>query len=252
MEQNNFEQTSLVVVETKEPKRKKAWLFGGRMIVAAAALIIGFSSFGGVPNAARPSDVGRLTSVKTAYRNSVQDEDAGTNMRIFDMRMRWRGDKWEYSTDGGNVWTETAPDGVKVSADGGLTMWGGEGKPEDFDLDAYRQEIDKTLRDIIASQNKLLSDVMPEGIEGGSFFSAGGTVARKTDGAWEFSSDGGKTWSKEPPDGVKVSEDGSRIRIGGGEIVSNGYDSETDFDEWFNKWHEGFDGSGSKASGTSV
>lgn len=70
----------------------------------------------------------------------------------------------------------------------------------------------------------MMSETIPEGYEEwGSFARFGDTIARQTeDGQWEYSADGGETWTNETPDGFSVNEDGTRSSIGGdGEDLRN-------------------------------
>jgi len=79
-----------------------------------------------------------------------------------------------YSTDGGKNWSQDAPEGVTVSEeDGKITITNG---------------------------------VPPKDGEGG------GMLIKVEDGIRYFSTDGGRTWSQNAPEGVTVNEDGSVIK----------------------------------------
>lgn len=55
---------------------------------------------------------------------------------------RWNGDKWEYSTDGGEAWTDEAPEGSSVSEDGTTFSIGGDGEDLDnFDFESFWQNL---------------------------------------------------------------------------------------------------------------
>jgi len=79
-----------------------------------------------------------------------------------------------YSTDDGKTWSQDAPDGVTVSEeDGKLTITRG----------------------------------IPTKAGKGS-----GMLIKVEDGVRYYSTDGGKTWSQNPPKGVTVNKDGSVIK----------------------------------------
>lgn len=80
-----------------------------------------------------------------------------------------------YSTDDGKTWSKDAPSGVTVNQDGGKTT--------------------------ITSGN------LPAGGEGK------GMLSKVENGVATYSTDGGKTWSKDAPDGVTVNQDGGKIEI---------------------------------------
>lgn len=206
-------------------KSKKTLLAGGMVVLIIAALMVGLNFFSGSSQATggslQPDNLVQpgaspLNAKQDGDETSGSDTDGGdVDMHTYDIRMRWNGERWEYSTDGGQTWTDTPPDGVKVDENGDLTMWQGEGDIEDFDPDAHMQEVD----DMINS------------IESGIDERYGDSIARKVDGVWEFSSDDGATWTNEPPEGIEVSEDGTRFRIGGGEGDIDNFDADSSLEE---------------------
>lgn len=240
-------------------KNKKTLLAGGMIVLTIAALMAGMilsngsaQAGGGPPEPNKLMQTGatplnaELDESETPDSNAEADTDDGdADMRVNETRMRWNGENWEYSTDGGQTWTDTPPDGVRVEEDGGLTMWQGEGDIEDFDLDAYMKEVDDMIDSIQSEVKERYGDVMPEGSEEGSFFTFGDSIARQVDGVWEFSSDGGETWTNEPPEGIEMNEDGTRFRIGGGEGDLDDFDAETWLEEWYNKWRSNYENNGS-------
>jgi len=248
-------------------KNKNTLLIGGTIVLAIAIVMAGLIFFnnsaqaaGGFPEPNNLSQTGAipLNADQDEEETPDGDADAGdgnADMRVNDTRMRWNGEKWEYSTDGGKTWTDTPPDGVKVDEDGGVTMRQGEGDIEDFDLDAFMKDVDDMVESTMADVNERYGDVMPEGSEGGSFFTYGDSIARQVDGVWEFSSDGGETWTNEPPEGIEVSEDGTRFRIGGGEGDINDFDAEEWLEEWENEWRSNYeddDSTPGTAQGTTI
>lgn len=221
-------------------KNKKTLLAGGAIVFAIAVLMASLIFLSSNSAQAAVPDPGSTRQAVTPL-NADQDsestpENGSTDAQVNETRIRWNGEKWEYSTDGGKTWTDTPPDGVQVDEDGGLSMWQGEGDIEDFDLDAFMQDVDNMVNDIMSDVNERYGDVMPESSEGGSFFTFGDSIARQVDGVWEFSSDDGETWTNEPPEGLEVSEDGTRFRIGGGEGDINDFDVDAWLEEWYNEW----------------
>lgn len=79
-----------------------------------------------------------------------------------------------YSTDGGKTWSGKAPEGVSINED---------------------------------STGGVLKGLSPEGAV------KGGLAVKVENGVRSYSTDGGKTWSKEVPKGVTVSEDGKKIKM---------------------------------------
>jgi len=119
---------------------------------------------------------------------------------------------------------------------------------KDFDLDSFSQAVDNFVNSILSDINERYSDVMPE--DGGSFFSSGDTIARQVDGVWEFSTDGGETWTNEAPEGFEASEDGTRFRMGGGEGDIDDFDVDSWLEEQYNEWRSYFDKDDSDTTGT--
>ena len=245
-----------------ENKMNKKLLAGGA--IALVALMVCLTQFNsGVQAADGPPEPINLSqaSVIPLYAQQAENDipyedaapdDSDMDMRINDTRMRWNGEAWEYSTDGGETWTDTAPDGVTVDENGGMTMWQGDGEAPDFDLDAFMQEVDTMIDSILSEANERYGSLMPEDAEGGSFFNFGGSIARQVDGVWEYSSDGGETWTNEPPEGFEVSEDGTRFRIGGGDGDINDFDVEAWFEEWYNEWNGSYENSSTKQTAQTI
>lgn len=226
----------------EEMKNKKTLLTGGSIVLAIAVIMAGLTIFNSSAQASDSST--KPQKANTTTLTTEQDEketDSSVDMSINDTRMRWNGEKWEYSTDGGETWSDTPPDGVSVDEDGNI--WHGEGNMEDFDREAFMQDVDDMVNDIMSDVDERYGDVMPEGSEGSSFFTYGDTIARKVDGVWEFSSDEGETWTNEPPEGIEVSEDGSSLRFGSGE--GEGDINDFDAEEWLEKWRSEFESSSS-------
>lgn len=211
---------------TEKMKAKKLAIAVGAFALAAV-LLAGVYFFGGRAGAAArtasaplnpavPATALKTTSEYVTMTNKGNGDDlpergAGT-------LARWDGNSWEYSSDGGETWMDTPPDGITEGADGSLQfgqVQGDEGSSR-FESDAWQQTIDNLLASILKEVDDQLNEIMPEGYqEWGSFFSFGDTIARQTnDGAWEFSTDSGKTWTDETPDGFSYNEDGTRFTFG--------------------------------------
>lgn len=235
-----------------EKRLKRAMFTCGAVALVSAAVITGISLHGGgVQVKEAISDTSFLRDVRQISTVSVNNSDDGSDdIRVNGTKIRKNGETWEYSTDNGRTWTDTPPDGVHMGEDGGLTMWQGQGKAEDFDHDALMGDIDKLLNDILSEANERYGNVLPQGSEDGTSFVYGETIARQVEGAWEFSSDGGETWTKEVPEGFEVSEDGTRFRLGGGDGDgdTNDFDVDTWLDEWYKDWSSGYDGTGYKST----
>ena len=104
-----------------------------------------------------------------------------------------------------------------------------EGDAKDNNSEQLMQSIDSLIENILADVDEHMSKYMPEGYEnGGSLITSGDTIARQVDGVWEFSEDGGQTWTDEAPEGFEASEDGTRFKYGGGSLE--------DLDEWLKEW----------------
>lgn len=246
----------------RKSKNKKMLLSGGLKILVFTAFMVSLmclnssarTSTEGSQEPNQPVQAGAIplsTEQDEAESPDSETEEAesGVDMSINDTRMRWNGEQWEYSTDGGQTWTDTPPDDVHVDEDGNLNVWQGEGDYEDFDVDAYLQEVEDMVDSIMSDIDERYGDLIPEGTEDGSFFTYGDTIARQVDGVWEFSYDGGETWTTELPEGFELSEDGTRFRIGGSEGDIDDFDAE----EWLDEWGDSYEyNAGTLESGQNV
>lgn len=232
-------------------KNQKMLLSGGLKILVIVALMISLmclnSNAQTTPASQEPNQSAQMgpiplsTEQNEAESSETEEAKDDVDMRYNDTRMRWNGEQWEYSTDGGQTWTSTPPEDVHVDEDGNLNVWQGEGDYEDFDVDAYLQEVEDMVDSIMSDFDERYGDLIPEGTENGSFFSYGDTIARQVDGVWEFSYDGGETWTTEPPEGFELSEDGTRFRIGGGEGDIDDFDAEEWLEKWQGEWNNSYE-----------
>ncbi|MGG5332780.1 sialidase family protein [Enterococcus sp. AZ163] len=102
-----------------------------------------------------------------------------------DVKVRRNNGKWEFSSDDGVSWTRTPPEDIYEDKDGRLR---------------YKNSLSKTIT------KDPEDDVFkfPFDDKNGK-----GIVMKQEDGKWKFSSDGGKTWTEEVPEGVEVDKDGT-------------------------------------------
>ncbi|WP_374966598.1 sialidase family protein [Lysinibacillus sp. RS5] len=158
---------------------------------------------------------------------SVGTRSAGGELNSFAVRQNADG-VTEYSTDGGKTWTKNAPKGAVVTknADGSSDISVGT-QPAGGVLNiAVRQNADG-VTEYSTDGGKTWTKNVPKGAvvtknaDGSSAFSvgtrsAGGelnsfAVRQNADGVTEYSTDGGKTWTKNAPKGAVVTKnaDGS-------------------------------------------
>lgn len=100
-------------------------------------------------------------------------------------KIRRSNNKWQFSSDDGATWSETPPEGIYEGNDGRLY---------------YEAEKMKSMNSEATGE---ISE-FPFGDGAGN-----GVIMKRENDTWQFSSDGGKTWTDEAPDGVKLSEDGT-------------------------------------------
>ena len=98
-----------------------------------------------------------------------------------------------YSVDGGNTWIEGMAEdsNIKYSLDDGKTWH--EGLPPENNEDSVIVTNTNSAGEIPDGHESIGIDIMDE------------------NGIQKYSSDGGKTWSEDVPDGVIVSDDGNSI-----------------------------------------
>lgn len=238
----------------KRQRRKRVMLLCGAVALASAAVIAGISLSGDIFQAAEhASGTSFLRETTPLSTVSVKDTADGSaaDIQINGTKIRRTENIWEYSTDNGKTWTDTPPDGVRMGNNGDLSMWQGQREPEDFDYGAFMKDIDKLLNDIRTEANECYASMLPQGGEGGASLTFGDSIARQVDGVWEFSSDGGETWTKDAPEGFEVSDDGTRFRLGGGDGDVNDMDVDAWLDEWYKEWSSNYDGTDYKGTNVS-
>lgn len=192
-------------------KRKKGWMTGSATTLATI-LLAGMLLLGG-----------------GAQASSTPEPAEKAEIHTNDVRARWNNDAWEYSSDDGETWTDEVPEGVTVHEDQSLTLLPGDDTLTGSGTDPWEQSLDSWLASVYAEAGNIINDTLPDGHEDwGSFIRFGETIARQNDdGQWEYSTDGGETWTDEAPEGVSVNESGTGFRFSNGE-ASGGF------------WLEGF------------
>lgn len=131
-------------------------------------------------------NIGKAVAEATAYN---QTDVSFTNKRkqktkLDDVKIRRNNGKWEFSSDEGVSWSTTPPEGLYEDEDGRLR---------------YKN-----------SRSESISRSSTEDIVNFPFSdnSINGTIMKRKDNKWTFSSDDGKTWTEEKPAGVEIDKDG--------------------------------------------
>lgn len=150
--------------------------------------------------------------------------------------MKRENDSWQFSSDGGETWTDEAPEGVEVGDDGTVTWKSEDGKQvSEYDPSngqwKYSDDGGKTWSDPLqeiedwiengftmsvaegilmklqdgkvvysTDEGKTWSEEVPEGLE----VPENSVIAKGEDGKMKYSTDGGKTWSEEKPEGFEI------------------------------------------------
>ena len=135
-----------------------------------------------------------------------------------------------YSTDGGKTWSQNAPEGVTVSdKDGKFTITNGI-PPKDGEGDGVLSKMEDGVRHYSTDGGKTWSQNAPEGVtvsdKDGKFTitngippkdgEGDGVLSKMEDGVRHYSTDGGKTWSQNAPEGVTVSDKDGKFTITNG------------------------------------
>lgn len=123
-----------------------------------------------------------VTGAKAEANLNASTEEQQVNSE--DVKVRRNNGKWEFSSDDGISWTRTPPKDIYEDKDGRLR---------------YKNSLSKTVN------NNPEDDIFkfPFNDQNGN-----GIVMKREDDKWKFSSDGGKTWSEEVPEGVTVDKEG--------------------------------------------
>ncbi|WP_086350873.1 hypothetical protein [Candidatus Enterococcus clewellii] len=100
-------------------------------------------------------------------------------------KIRRRSNKWQFSSDDGATWTDTPPEGIYQGDDGRLYY------------DSAK------MKGLTSSANGEIAE-FPFADEAGN-----GVIMKREEDEWQFSSDGGKTWTDDVPEGVEIAKDGT-------------------------------------------
>ncbi|WP_321384392.1 sialidase family protein [uncultured Enterococcus sp.] len=100
-------------------------------------------------------------------------------------KIRRNNNKWQFSSDDGDTWSETPPEGIYEGDDGRLYY-----------------ESDKIKGMNSKSEGEIAE--FPFGDEAGN-----NVIMKRENDSWQFSSDGGRTWTDEAPEGVDIAKDGT-------------------------------------------
>ena len=137
-----------------------------------------------------------------------------------------------YSTDGGKTWSKNVPDGVAVNdKDGKLTISNGT-PPKDGEGKGILCKVENGVSSYSTDGGKTWSENAPDGAEDsrtigkyGRITHANGNPSGDANGAGLqikmengvrlYSTDGGKTWSKNAPNGVTIGDDGKVSMMNG-------------------------------------
>lgn len=131
---------------------------------------------------------------------------------VDDVKIRRNNDRWEFSSDEGISWSTTPPDGIYEDADGRLR---------------YKN-----------SKSERINNTSSEDTFKFPFSDKKGNsmIMKREEDKWKFSSDGGKTWSEEKPEGVEIDKNGKLTwKSTDGKKVS-------EFDPKENQWKYSEDG----------
>ena len=125
-----------------------------------------------------------------------------------------------FSTDGGETWTEKAPDGVTINEkDGKFTILNGT-PLKDADGQSILVKMKDGVRTFSTDGGETWTEKAPDGVtineKDGKFTILNGTplkdadgqsiLVKMKDGVRTFSTDGGETWTEKVPDGMTISE----------------------------------------------
>lgn len=105
--------------------------------------------------------------------------------RLEGTKIRRNNSKWQFSSDDGDTWSDTPPEGIYEGEDGRLYY--DSAKMKGMNSQASGEIAEFPFADE----------------EGNS------VIMKREKDSWQFSSDGGKSWTDEVPDGVEVAKDGT-------------------------------------------
>ncbi|MBB6214515.1 hypothetical protein HNQ80_000595 [Anaerosolibacter carboniphilus] len=137
-----------------------------------------------------------------------------------------------YSMDDGKTWSQNAPDGIMVNdKDGKLTISSGT-PPKDSEGKGLLSKVENGVRSYSTDGGETWSEKAPDGAKDGVTIGEDGKIThmngipsgdangtglqiKMENGVRFYSTDGGKTWSKNAPNGVTIGDDGKIIMMNG-------------------------------------
>ncbi|WP_082053641.1 WD40/YVTN/BNR-like repeat-containing protein [Gordoniibacillus kamchatkensis] len=144
-----------------------------------------------------------------------------------------------YSTDGGKTWSKNPPDGVTVSEQDGKITFSNGTPPKDGEGKGTLFKMENGVGSYSTDGGKTWGDKAPDGAQDKVTIGEDGKVTHKQgnpseapngtglhartelavkieNGVRLYSTDGGKTWSQTPPDGLTVDEQDGKITFSNG------------------------------------
>ncbi|MGM0168791.1 hypothetical protein IGI39_004546 [Enterococcus sp. AZ135] len=153
-----------------------------------------------------------VTEAKANSQTEVTFPKKKAKTSVDDVKIRRNNGRWEFSSDEGISWSTTPPDGIYEDEDGRLRYK--SSKSENINTTSTEDTFKFPFSD-----------------ENGS-----SVIMKREDDKWKFSSDGGKTWTEEKPEGVEVDKNGKLTwKSEDGKKVS-------EFDPKENQWKYSEDG----------
>lgn len=160
-----------------------------------------------------------------SYQSTNNNEEIiPDNQGESSLTMKQEGDTWQFSSDGGNTWSDKVPENVEVGEDGTITWGDKEGIDSDALTPSKIDPFSDTLRDsrdlvedwstVRVAEGvlmKLKDDKLVYSTDEGKTWTedipkeltdkVNSVIANEQEGKMTYSTDGGKTWSEEKPEG---------------------------------------------------
>lgn len=147
------------------------------------------------------------TSTNFSFLDSQKQKDNLENVKI-----RWNEGNWEFSSNNGDTWSRTPPEGVYEDAEGRLWY----SNYDSYDSDTFSEEDFKRVPVSVQSWEKVM--------------------IKKANHKWKYSYDDGKTWTEKKPNYYENDQKGKLSwQTKGGKKISE-FDTET------KKWRYSEDG----------
>lgn len=154
-----------------------------------------------------------VTEAKANSQANVSFSNKKTQKtKLDDVKIRRNNGKWEFSSDEGSTWSTTPPEGIYEDENGRLR---------------YKNSTSENINSSATED----TFKFPFSDKNGN-----SVIMKREDDKWKFSSDGGKTWTEEKPDGVEIDKNGK--------LTWKSEDSQnvSEFDPENNQWKYSEDG----------